>query len=115
MNPDQTFSMTDEQFIRSLNDLIDTNIPDPEFTDITICEKLGIARPTLIRKMHQLLGTDMAGYLLRIRISMIKDRLTNTEDELETIARETGFADLQSMNRAFKHETGKTVDSIRKE
>ena len=115
MNPDQTFSMTDEQFIRSLNDLIDTNIPDPEFTDITICEKLGIARPTLTRKMHGLLGTDMAGYLLRIRISMIKDRLTNTEDELETIARETGFADLQSMNRAFKHETGKTVDSIRKE
>ena len=115
MNSDQTFSMTDEHFIRSLNELIDANISDPGFTDVTISEKLGIALPSLISKMQGLLGTDMAGYLLRIRVIMVKDRLTNTEEEPETIAQKAGFADVQSMNTAFKNETGKTVDSIRKE
>ena len=113
MNPDQTFSMTDEEFIRSLNTLIEQNISDPNLTDETIHERLGLSRTAIVRKMEGLLGTQISGYLRRIRISIVRDRLTNTDDNLETIARETGFTDVESMDKAFKRETGKTVSSIR--
>lgn len=115
MNPDQTFSMTDEEFIRSLNTLIEQNISDPNLTDETIHERLGISRTAIVKKMEGLLGTHMSAYLRRIRISIVRDRLTNTDDNLETIAQETGFTDVESMDKAFKRETGKTVFSVREE
>ena len=115
MNPDQTFSMTDEQFIRSINELISNHISDPELTDKYISDKLGISQTGILKKMQGLLDTNLSGYLLRIRIALVKDKLTNTDNELETIARETGFTSVDDMNKAFKRETGKTVFSIRTE
>ena len=115
MNPDQTFSMTDEEFIRSLNTLIEENISDTSLTDDSINERLGISRTVLLKKMDGLLGTNMTCYLRRIRISIIKDRLTNTDVALEMIARDAGYSDVEAMNKDFMRETGKTVFSIREE
>jgi len=115
MNPDQTFSMTDEQFIRSLNELIDAEISNPGFTDEVIHEKMGISRTALLRKMEGLLDTNMAGYLLRIRMGMANDKISGTDEELETIALECGFESVESMDKVFKRETGKTASSLRQE
>ena len=115
MNPDQTFSMTDEEFIRSLNTLIEQNISDAGLNGDTIHDRLGISHTVMLKKMEGLLGTNVTNYLRRIRISIVKDRLTNTDDDLETIARETGFNDVESMDTAFKRETGKTAFSVREE
>lgn len=115
MNPDQTFSMTDEEFIRSLNSQIEQNISDSRLNEDTIHERLGISRTVMVKKMEGLLGTNMASYLRRIRITIVKDRLTNTDDDLSTIAKETGFDSIESMDKAFKRETGKTVFSVREE
>ena len=72
MNIDQTFSVTDEEFISSLNSLIDQFISDPSLNEDYILKQTGISKSVMKRKMEGLLDTDLAGYLTRIRISNAK-------------------------------------------
>ena len=113
MSPDQTFSIADEQFIINLNKLVDSNLSDPNFTTDTILQKTGISRGMMVKKLKGLLGTGLDDYLLKIRIGTVREKLVNTEDDLDSIARMAGFSDVDSMNRAFQRETGKTVYSVR--
>ena len=112
---DQTFSVTDEEFIGSLNSLIDQFISDPSFNEDYILKQTGIKRAVMLSKMKGLLGTTLADYLARIRVSIIKDKLTGTEEDLESIARETGFTSVDNMIRIFKRETGKTPQEMRRQ
>ena len=113
MSPDQTFSLTDEEFVRSLNEFIETNISNHKLTDRIISEKMGISQDVILRKMQGLLDTNLSHYLLRIRVAMVQDKLKNTDLEPEEIASETGFSSVDDMSKTFKRETGKTISSIR--
>jgi len=113
MNPDQTFSIADEEFIRSLNSLIDDNISDSTLTNDFIIKHMKLSSSVISMKMNRLLGTDLTNYIGRIRIRLVKDKLIDMDKDLETIAKETGFSDVEAMNKAFKRETGKTVYEVR--
>ena len=113
MNLDQTFSVTDEEFIGSLNSIIDQSISDPSFNKFSIIEQAGISHTIMLKKMQGLLGTSLTAYLARIRMSMVKEKLKNTDQDLATIAKETGFISVDDMKKAFKRDTGKDIDSVR--
>ena len=115
MNIDQTFSVTDEEFISSLNSLIDQFISDPSLNEDYILKQTGISKSVMKRKMEGLLDTDLAGYLTRIRISIVREKLANTDEEFESIARKAGFASVEALNKTFKRETGKTIYSVREQ
>ena len=113
MSSDQTFSVSDEEFIGSLNSLIEQFISDPSLNEDYILKQTGMTHTVMLRKMKGLLGTDLNNYLTRIRVSIIKDKLTGTEEDLESIARQTGFTSVDAMGKTFKRETGKTMDEVR--
>ena len=115
MNLDQTFSVTDEEFIGSLNSLIDQFISDPAFNKYSIIEETGISHSVMLKKMQGLLGTSLTTYLARIRINIVKQKLKDTDEDLDTIAKESGFISTDEMQKTFKRETGKTVFDVRKE
>ena len=113
MNPDQTFSITDEEFIGSINALIDEHISEPSFNADLIIHQMKLSAQVISMKMHNLLGTDLNDYINRIRIRLVKDKLIDLDKELEDIAKETGFKSVEAMNKAFKKETGKTLSQVR--
>ena len=115
MSSDQTFSVTDEEFIGSLNSLIEQFISDPALSEEYILKHTGTTRTVMLRKMKGLLGTDLTKYLTRIRVSLIKDKLTGTDEDFETIAAQTGFTSVDAMNKVFKRETGKTLQAMREQ
>ena len=115
MSSDQTFSVTDEEFIGSLNSLIEQFISDPSFNADYILKQTGISRSVMLKKMKGLLGTDLTNYLTRIKVSIIKDKLTGTEEDLESIAKQTGYSSVDAMNKDFKRATGKTLQSVRQQ
>ena len=115
MSSDQTFSVTDEEFIASLNSLIEQSISDPSLCEDYIVKQMGMTRSAMLRKMKGLLGTDITSYLTRIRVSIIKDKLTGTDEDFETIASQTGFTGVEAMNKVFKRETGKTLQAMRQQ
>ena len=69
----------------------------------------------MLKKMKGLLGTDLTNYLTRIKVSIIKDKLTGTEEDLESIAKQTGYSSVDAMNKDFKRATGKTLQSVRQQ
>ena len=113
MSSDQTFSVTDEEFIGSLNSLIEQFISDPSLSEEYILKQTGTSRAVMLKKMKGLLGTDLTNYLTRIRVSIIKDKLTGTDEDLQTIANETGFTSVDTMSKVFKRETGKNLEDVR--
>ena len=115
MSSDQTFSVTDEEFMGSLNSLIEQFISDPALSEEYILKHTGTTRTVMLRKMKGLLGTDLTKYLTRIRVSLIKDKLTGTDEDFETIAAQTGFTSVDAMNKVFKRETGKTLQAMREQ
>jgi len=115
MSSDQTFSVTDEEFIGSLNSLIEQFISDPSFNEDYILKQTGMTHAIMHRKMKGLLGTDLSSYLTRFRVSIINDKLTGTDDDLESIAKQTGFTSVDEMDKVFKRETGKTIKDMREQ
>ena len=115
MSSDQTFSVTDEEFIGSLNSLIEQFISDPSLNEDYILKQTGMTRVMMNRKMKGLLGTDLSNYLTRFRVSIVKDKLTSTDEDVESIAKQTGFTSVDAMNKAFKRETGKTLEDMREQ
>ncbi len=109
MSPDQTFSMTDEMFINSVNELIDNNLSNPLFDDDMLHKKMSVSRSVLLKKMEGLLDTNITNYLQRIRTSVVRQKLTETSSDLQVIAAETGFESVEQMNAIYKKHTGKTV------
>ena len=113
ISPDQTFSMTDEQFIESLNKLINDRITDASFSSADVLKALKVSQTLLYKKLDGLLGTDIDTYIMRIRVELVQDKLINTDLDLDKIASQTGYTDVEQMNSSFKRVTGKTVWSIR--
>ena len=113
MNPDQTFSVSDEEFIRNLNTAITENISDIYLSEDSIRKEMGLTRPVITNKMEALLGATLTGYLKRIRVSVAKEMLADTDSDYATIARNTGYSSVDEMDKAFKRETGKTIYSVR--
>lgn len=113
ISPDQTFSMTDEQFIESLNKLINDRITDASFSSADVLKALKVSQNLLYKKLDGLLGTDIDTYIMRIRVGLVQDKLINTDLDLDKIASQTGYTDVEQMNSSFKRVTGKTVWSIR--
>lgn len=113
ISPDQTFSFTDEQFAMTLNSIIREHMSDKSFNTNTVIQKLNISHTLLLKKMDRLLGTNFDTYVMRIKISLVQERLENTDEDLDKIASDTGYANVELMNSSFKRVTGKTVWSIR--
>lgn len=113
MSPDQTFSPADEKFISSVNELISESISDIGLSDDTIHVKLGIPHTVLLKKMEGLLGTNMAGYIRRVRVGLVAEKLAGTDESMESVAAQTGFESVKEMENIFKKETGKDIHSIR--
>lgn len=67
MSPDQTFSLTDEKFIISLNGIIQNEISNPHLDEEFIHERMKLPRTVLLKKMEGLLDTNLSDYIARIR------------------------------------------------
>jgi YesN/AraC family two-component response regulator len=105
--------MTDEQFAEALNKIINEHMSDTSFNADFVTRKLNITHTMLLKKMDNLLGTNFDTYVMRIKMSIVQDKLENTDDDLEKIAEDTGYSNVEMMNSSFKRVTGKTIWSIR--
>ena len=113
----------------NLRDSTDTiAIPDPDVTKALIfirrnalrdihvgdvLKSVTISRRSLEHKFEKHVGHSPHAEILRIKMSRIKDLLSNTEDSINTIAQRTGFAHPEYMTVAFKKASGMTPSEFR--
>ncbi len=100
-------SQYDKEFINKINQLIEKNIDNDEFSVASVTQEMGISRSLLHIKMKNLLNVSMGDYIRRKRLNLACELLKQGFNVSETAYR-TGFSDPNYFSKAFKKEFGLT-------
>jgi YesN/AraC family two-component response regulator len=100
-----SLSKYDKEFINKINELIEKNMANDEFSIADITQSLGISRSLLHVKMKSLLNISMGDYIRKKRLNKACDLLREGCNVSETTY-QTGFADPNYFSKCFKREFG---------
>jgi len=100
-----TLSVFDKEFINKVNNLIEKNMENEEFSVADITKNLFISRSVLHVKMKNLLNISMGDYIRKKRLNKACDYLREGYNINET-AYKTGFSYPNYFTKAFKREFG---------
>jgi AraC-like DNA-binding protein/signal transduction histidine kinase len=79
-----------------------------------VAEAAGVSEDHLSRLFHRQLGLSLWDYLIRLRIERAKERLRQSDDSVQTVARAVGFHDRAYFSRVFRKVTGLAPHAYRK-
>lgn len=75
--------------------------PGEPWTIERLAAEVSVSRATLARRFPRLVGTTPAAYLTRWRMDLAARQLRDTDQGLESIAREVGYTSEYAFSRAF--------------
>jgi len=80
--------------------------PAHPWTVASLAAKAGVSRAALARRFTGLVGEPPMTYLTGRRLALAADRLRDTDDTLEAIARQVGYGSAFALSSAFKRVYG---------
>lgn len=104
----------DEAFFKNLRDIIEVYSGDEEFHVASLCQKLGVSRVQLFRKLKALTGNSASEFVRSYRLNKAKGLLIQTDLNISEIAFEVGFKDPAYFTRAFSKKFGIAPSALRK-
>ena len=111
-----TVTSVDEKFLSSLMEAIETGIPDPEFSVISLEKQLGMSHTSLYRKLKSLTGKSGHEILQTMRLKRAHQLLTETKGiRIEEVAYMVGFNSPRYFSKCFRETYGFTPSDIQKE
>ncbi len=102
---DMPISPLDKKFITKMNELVDANIVNSDFSISDITRELGVSRTLLHTKMRSLFGMSMGDYIRKKRLDKACRLLREGRNVSET-AYATGFSDPNWFSKTFKKHIG---------
>jgi transcriptional regulator GlxA family with amidase domain len=78
--------------------------PGRAWTVESLASHVAISRATFVRRFTKHVGDPPAAYLTRLRMDVAAQRLRDTDDTIETIARAVGYESAYAFSRAFARE-----------
>ncbi|MFC4498191.1 MULTISPECIES: AraC family transcriptional regulator [Streptomyces] len=80
--------------------------PAHPWTVASLAAKAGVSRAALARRFTGLVGEPPMAYLTGWRLALAADRLRDTDDTLDAIARQVGYGSAFALSSAFKRVYG---------
>ncbi len=80
--------------------------PAHPWTVASLAAEAGISRAALARRFGELVGEPPMTYLTGVRLALAADRLRDTDDTLDAIARRVGYGSAFALSGAFKRVYG---------
>jgi AraC-like DNA-binding protein len=80
--------------------------PAHPWTVAALAAKAGVSRAALARRFTALVGEPPMTYLTGRRLALAADRLRDSEDTLDTVARRVGYGSAFALSTAFKRVYG---------
>lgn len=74
----------------------------------------GLSRSTLSRKTHKVLGRSLYDEIMRVRLNLVCELLSETNLSIEDITNKSGFNHRQYLGKVFKAKFGETLVEYRK-
>ena len=109
----QTISKSDRKFISEFMALVESNLPNEDFSVDSICKNMGISRVLLYKRVKTLLNMNVNDYILSTRLQKAKYLLKNESFTIAEIASRTGFTSPAYFSTVFKSKVGVTPKEFR--
>lgn len=110
-----TFSISDENFVRKLNQIIESQIDNPNLNVESISLDMAMSRTSLYNKMKAVIGIGVNSYIVRLRIDRARQLLSTTELSISEISDQLGFSSQRYFCTIFKQEQKITPTQYRKD
>jgi len=92
---------------------IDANYSDPNLSLSSIADRFGLSSSYLSRLFKDAFGENFVDYLAGVRIAAARQLLKETQDPIQDIAIQVGYANYMSFSRAFKKIASTTPGEYR--
>ncbi|TDQ19240.1 ligand-binding sensor domain-containing protein [Algoriphagus boseongensis] len=98
----------DERFLEKLQEIVDNELSDSNFSVDEFSKKMGMSRMQLHRKLTALTGLSTTAYMKDQRLRMAVQRLEKTDETISEIAYAVGFSSPSYFIKSFKETYGVT-------
>nr|WP_177188504.1 hybrid sensor histidine kinase/response regulator transcription factor [Algoriphagus hitonicola] len=95
-------STTDERFLQKVQEIVDSDLLDSNFSVDDFSRKLGMSRMQLHRKLTALTGLSTTAFIRDQRLRKALQKLEKTDDTVAEIAYSVGFSSPSHFNKWFK-------------
>lgn len=110
---DIQINSADEKFIDRLEKILETQLPNPDFTAEDFAHQMHLSRMQLHRKLKSLFGVPASEFLRIERLKIAADLLKNKSTTISEIAYSVGFNDIGYFSKSFKDLYGMTPSQFR--
>ena len=110
----KSFGSIEQTFVNKLNQIIKSNIDNPDFSVENLADLLNISRIQLYRKIKAMFDVNVSDYINNIRLEQAKSMLQNPELTISEIAYKTGFSSPNYFSTVFKNKFGVSPNVFRK-
>ncbi len=101
-----SFGISEQDFLKKLNDLIGKNIENSSYTVEELARDLAISRVQLYRKVKAILGISISDHINNLRLHESKELLKKSNLSISEIAYAVGFATPNYFSSSFKNKFG---------
>ena len=103
---DGGFGVSEQDFLRNLNDLIAKNLDNSTYTVEDLARSLTISRVQLYRKVKAMLGISVSDHINNMRLDKSKELLKKADLNISEIAYAVGFSSPNYFSTSFKNKFG---------
>ncbi|MFC3414425.1 response regulator [Algoriphagus hitonicola] len=95
-------SSTDEKFLQKIQEIVDSDFMESDFSVDEFCQKLGMSRMQLHRKLTALTGLSTSAFIRDQRLRKAIQKLEKTDETVAEIAYSVGFSSPSYFIKCFK-------------
>lgn len=110
-----TTTNADETFVKQMNEVITSNLDNPELDVNFLVQQMNMSRTPFYNKVKALTGIGVNDYINTLRIQRAKELLAGTERSITEIADSVGFTYQRYFSTLFKQMVGISPTDYRKQ
>ncbi len=104
----------EDAFIQKVRDIVAKNYTDEGFGLPQLCQKIGMSRSQLFRKMTALIATSPSDFIRSYRLNEAKRLLETTDLNVSEVAWQCGFVNLAHFSKVYQEEFGMAPSATNK-
>lgn len=108
-----TISNADEQFMHKLNELISSNLTNPDLDVQFVATQMAMSRASLYNKLKLLAGISIGDYINKFRMAEAVRLLADKDLSIQEVSEKTGFSHQRYFSTVFKQVYGVTPSQYR--
>ena len=98
--------LIEDVFMQKVRKIVSENYKNESFGLPQLCQKIGMSRSQLFRKMKALIDTSPSKFIRSYRLNEAKLLLETTHLNVSEVAWEVGFKDISHFSKSFQDEFG---------